>query len=224
MSDSTTVPVPATSAPVNAKAQIEKLIADAKARTGRLSDGASVAQVVAEANEATKRADAERIAAQEARKAARDLKRAANAEKSVERDEKRKAKKALSAQKKLDKEAKRVEKQAQKAKKNLTLSADAEAAFDALGTLSLSDLAAVHVMLGKMIKEKSVAVAKADNADLAEAGDRVVVIGGEHIGETGTITEARRVRCFVKVDGSDKSLYLYRAHVKALPVSDTKAE
>jgi len=221
MSDSTTA---TSAAPVNAKAQIEKLIADAKARTGRLSDGASVAQVVAEANEATKRADAERIAAQEARKAARELKRAANAEKSVERDEKRKAKKALAAQKKLDKEAKRVEKQAQKAKKNLTLSADAEAAFDALGTLSLSDLAGVHVMLGKMIKEKSVAVAKADSADLAEAGDRVEVIGGEHIGETGIVTEARRVRCFVKVDGSDKQLYLYRAHVKTLDISNAKAE
>jgi len=49
-----------------------------------------------------------------------------------------------------------------------------------------------------------------------EIGDTVTIIGGDPkwFGKTGRIVEARRIRCFVEVEGANKPVYLFTSDVK----------
>lgn len=49
-----------------------------------------------------------------------------------------------------------------------------------------------------------------------EIGDTVTIIGGDPkwLGKTGRVVEARRIRCFVEVEGANKPVYLFTSDVK----------
>lgn len=49
-----------------------------------------------------------------------------------------------------------------------------------------------------------------------EAGQSVRIIGGDpkYIGQTGTITKAQRIRCYVEVSGAKKPVYLFTSDVE----------
>jgi len=53
-----------------------------------------------------------------------------------------------------------------------------------------------------------------------EIGDMVTIIGGDPkwLGKTGRVVEARRIRCFVEVEGVSKPVYLFTSDVKHVTV------
>jgi hypothetical protein len=57
-----------------------------------------------------------------------------------------------------------------------------------------------------------------------EAGQTVKIVGGDsrHIGRTGTVTKAQRIRCYVSV-GEGKPLYLFTSDVQVEAQAEAKA-
>lgn len=51
-----------------------------------------------------------------------------------------------------------------------------------------------------------------------EIGDRVRVVGGNarYLGMEGVVSEAKRIRCFVDIDGVDRPVYLFTSDVEIL--------
>lgn len=62
----------------------------------------------------------------------------------------------------------------------------------------------------------SKAIASDEEADQVAQGDTVRIISGDerYIGSTGTVTNARRTRVFVSVEGAKTPIYLFRADVE----------
>lgn len=189
--------------------EIDKLIAAAKARK------AAKAALKGEAasDEAATPAD------KEAAKAARAEERAAaKAQREAERAE-RKAAKAASKEKKaahmlkVDKAASRLPALDDRAQ--LLLS-------DATANLPAAQVAALALHLQHFNRVK--ATERALSASI-EAGAVVTIVGGDprFIGQTGTVTKAQRIRCYVSVAGYDKPVYLFTSDVALAAVAEEAA-
>ena len=58
-----------------------------------------------------------------------------------------------------------------------------------------------------------------------EAGQRVRIIGGDsrYIGQTGTVSKAQRIRCYVEVEGAKKPVYLFTSDVELVSAASESA-
>ena len=58
-----------------------------------------------------------------------------------------------------------------------------------------------------------------------EAGNTVNIVGGDprFIGKTGTVTKAQRIRCYVKVEGFAKDVYLFTSDVTPAELATAEA-
>jgi transcription antitermination factor NusG len=149
----------------------------------------------------------------EALKATRDLERAAE----------KLAKATVRATKKAEREAAKANKvpahlaKVQKAAEKLpALSVDALTAYETLvGALATNELSALvaHLALKVRIEQTKAAT----NTKLS-IGDRVRVTAGDpkFVGLEGTVTEARRIRCFVELPGRKAPVYLFTSDVEKL--------
>lgn len=95
-----------------------------------------------------------------------------------------------------------------------TLSDDTNDAFNAFKTLEASDRTAFIANATEFMRAEASKVSKAAAASL-EVGAQVRIVSGsaKHLNKVGTITEARRVRVFVAVEGSEKPIYLFASDV-----------
>jgi len=155
-------------------------------------------------------------------KAARDEAR------NKERAEKRAARAAARETKKLEKAASRqpahMRKVMKAAEKLGTLAQASQLLFnEATASLTAAELAtlALHIQHFNRIKATERALVQT-----IEAGQTVTIVGGDprFIGQTGTVTKAQRIRCYVQVEGSKKPVYLFTsdvAPVAAAPSSQT---
>jgi hypothetical protein len=142
-----------------------------------------------------------------ARITARDATRAAN---KVAREEKRAAKMAERAANKSPAHMKKVAKAAEKLG---TLDENAQLLFsDATSNLPASQVAILALHLTHFNRVK--ATERGLNQKIA-AGQSVTVIGGDprFIGQTGTVTKAQRIRCYVQIEGVNKPVYLFTSDV-----------
>lgn len=173
---------------------------------------AVLARETAKLEKAKAREDAKlgREAVREAKRVTRELeklkKATARADAKAERDAKRASKPSA-----------HLAKIATAASKLPALSLDALSAFDtlvsALPTAELSNLVE-HLRLKVRIDQT-----KAASDRKLGIGDRVTVTAGDprFLGLAGTVTEARRIRCFVKLDGRDKPVYMFTSDVEPVP-------
>lgn len=201
-------------------ARVEALIASARQRGAKLIDrNPALAGAVVEAGEKNASAEQARQAARDARAAARKLRQDQRAADQATRQARRDERKAATAAKQAAKAAAKAAKSATKSKKIMVLSDAATAAMDSLASMNLVDLMALNAALTRVCKERSVSEATAAG-DKPEPGDEVEIIAGDHVGKTGVVTRAQRVRCFVKLNdvtgtnGVAKEAYLYITQVK----------
>lgn len=57
-----------------------------------------------------------------------------------------------------------------------------------------------------------------------EVGQTVRIIGGDPkaLGKVGTVTEVRRIRCFVELEGASKPVYLFTSDVETIAVEEAR--
>jgi chemotaxis protein histidine kinase CheA len=155
--------------------------------------------------------EAAKVAERAATKAARDEARAA---KRAERDS--------------TKQPAHMRKVAKAAERLGTLNESAQLIFnEATANLTAADLAtlALHIQHFNRVK----ATERALTQTITE-GMSVSIVGGDprFIGQTGTVTKAQRIRCYVQVTGAKKPVYLFTSDVQpvnaaAAPVSAAAA-
>ena len=174
--------------------------------------------------------DAEALeAAKAAKKAEREAKRAASkAEADAARAERKANREAAQSAKKAEREAKKsskkphmskVEKAAAKLPK---LSAAAQQAVDELSAnLSQDQVLAVAAHLQHVVRVRSTERALTQKLVV---GTKVRIVGGsaKYVGSEGTVTEARRIRCYVTVEGVDKPIYLFSSDCEAIASSSSE--
>lgn len=188
--------------------EIDKLIAAAKARK------AAKAALKTEGGEAAG-APADKAEAKAARASARAE---AKVQRDAERAERKAAKAALKSGKtahmsKVDKAAGRLPSLNESAQ--LILS-------DATANLSAAQVAALALHLQHFNRVKATERALSTKI---EAGMKVTIVGGEarFIGQTGTVTKAQRIRCYVAVEGHEKPVYLFTSDVAVVAVAEAAA-
>lgn len=83
---------------------------------------------------------------------------------------------------------------------------------DIIVNFSRGEIAALALWLQHY--NRAAATERAVSAKL-EIGDQVTITGGDPkwIGKTGTVSEVRRIRCFVEVEGVAKPIYLFTSDV-----------
>jgi hypothetical protein len=91
-----------------------------------------------------------------------------------------------------------------------------QAATALIAQLNDADLAATIAHAMFMQKRRGVVAAAIEVTTALEVGQTVMIMSGpaKHIGKTGTLTEVRRIRCFVEVEGSNTPVYLFTSDVK----------
>jgi hypothetical protein len=142
-----------------------------------------------------------------AKKATRDVARAA---KKAERD----ASRSPAHMRKVAKAAERLG----------SMSNDAQLLFnEATANLSAANVAnlALHLQHFNRVKATERALARS-----IKTGQTVTIVGGDprFIGQTGTVTKALRIRCYVQVEGAKKPVYLFTSDVEvAVPVAAQEA-
>jgi hypothetical protein len=147
-------------------------------------------------------------------KKARDEERAQErAAAKAKRDEVRAAKKLEKEQVRKPAHMSKVNKAAERLP---TLSETAQQIFtDASVNLSVADITALAAHLQHFNRTK--ATERALSQKVGE-GDTVKVISGDprFIGQTGTVTKAQRIRCYVQVDVAKKPIYLFTSDVEVI--------
>lgn len=191
---------------------IELAIAAAKAR--KASKGEQHAEAEATANKPVKvKTDPEFAKAQ--RKEANDaLRAAAKAKREAERDERR-GRKAAQAQEKAERPA-HMKKVNRAAEKLPTINDEASRIFDEITTnCSAEQVAAIALHLQHFNRAKATERALTQKI---EVGSRVRIVGGDpkFIGQEGTVSSVRRIRCFVDVSGAKKPVYLFTSDVQVV--------
>lgn len=159
----------------------------------------------------------------DAEKSAKDAERAAKkaqldadrAERKAKRDAERSEKKAARADKQTNKVAhmSKVEKAAAKLP---SLNETATTVFTDITTnFSRSQIAALAEHLAHF--NRAQATARALNTKL-EVGDTVRITGGDprYAGKVGTLDKVQRIRCYCKVEGVEKPIYLFTSDVSKL--------
>lgn len=143
-----------------------------------------------------------------ARTAARDAERAT---KKAEREAARAAKRAERDASKRTPHMSKVEKAAAKLP---TLSNEAQVAFnDITANFSASMVSAIAAHLGHFNRVKATERALGQTIS---TGDTVRIVSGDSrfIGQTGTVSKAQRIRCYVEVAGAKKPVYLFTSDVE----------
>lgn len=148
----------------------------------------------------------------EQRKHANDeLRAAAKAKREAEREERR-SRRAAQAQEKAGRPA-HMKKVNRAAEKLPGLNEDASRAFDEITTnFSAEQISAIALHLQHFNRAKATERALTQKV---EVGSRVRIMGGDpkFIGQVGTVSNVRRIRCFVDVPGSKKPVYLFTSDV-----------
>ena len=154
-------------------------------------------------------------------KAARETAKATErAEKKATRDAARAAKKAERDSAKQPAHMRKVVKAAERLG---TLNDSAQLIFnEATANLTAADLAtlALHIQHFNRVKATERALSQS-----IEAGQSVTIVGGDprFIGQTGTVTKAQRIRCYVEVTGAKKPVYLFTSDVVPAPAATKSA-
>lgn len=187
----------------NKISEIDKLIAAAKAR--KAAKAALKTEGAEDSASDETAAPADKSAAKAARAAARE-------EAKAKRDAERSARKEARAAARTGKAAhmSKVEKAAGKLP---SLSEGAQLILsDATANLTAAQVAALALHLQHFNRVKATERALSTKI---EAGVTVSIIGGDprFIGQTGTVTKAQRIRCYVAVDGHEKPVYLFTSDV-----------
>lgn len=90
---------------------------------------------------------------------------------------------------------------------------------EATASLSAAQLVALsaHIDLHNRIQATTRAVTQK-----LEIGDQVRVVSGNarYLGRIGTISEAKRIRCFVDIEGVERPVYLFTSDVELVSVAD----
>lgn len=157
-----------------------------------------------------------RLSAEEkqARQSARD------AEQATKRAARTSARETKRAERDANKQAPHLAKVAKAASKLPTLDERAQLAFNE-ATLGLSRDMVSALALHLQHFNRARATERALTQKLT-VGDSVRIVGGDsrYVGQTGTVTKAQRIRCYVSVAGAKKDIYLFSSDVE---VVSTKA-
>jgi hypothetical protein len=151
----------------------------------------------------------------EQRKQANDaLRAAAKAKREAEREERR-SKREAQAQEKAGRPA-HMKKVNSAASKLPGLNEDANRVFDEVTTnFSAEQISAIALHLQHFNRAKATERALTQKV---EVGSRVRIMGGDpkFIGQEGTVSNVRRIRCFVDVPGAKKPVYLFTSDVSVV--------
>lgn len=191
---------------------IDQALAKAKARLANKAnkpvDGSTATEKpVKEPKTAKPKATDEEKAA---KKALRDAERG---EVKLKRDEMRAAKKAERDANRKPAHMSKVEKAAEKLP---TLDPKATLTFNEITanfSASMVSALAAHLVHFNRVQ----ATSRALNQKLS-AGDTVRIVSGDarYIGQTGTVSKAQRIRCYVEVEGAKKPIYLFTSDVEMI--------
>lgn len=205
--------------------QLDKAVAAAKARKaakGGATASATTAEKPAKAPKAAKEPSApKRPRLTDEEKAARE------AAKAAERTAKKATRDAARAAKKAERDASRqpahMRKVMKAAERLGTLSPEATLIFnEASANLPAAELAtlALHIQHFNRVKATERALSQ-----VIEAGQTVRIVGGDprFIGQTGTVTKAQRIRCYVEVEGAKKPVYLFTSDVEQVAQATSAA-
>lgn len=190
---------------------IDKAIAAAQARkAAKSTSGENTTKSDTETTAATPK-EPKRPKITEEEKAAR------TAAREKERAERKSQRDAARAQKQAERLANRQPahmKKVQKAAEKLgSLGQSAQLLFnEATTNLTGAELAvlALHIQHFNRVSATTRALGQKIEKDM-----QVTIVGGDprFIGKTGTVTKAQRIRCYVKVDGQEKAIYLFTSDV-----------
>lgn len=132
----------------------------------------------------------------------------------AERKEKREAERsAKKAAKEADKKTPHMSKVDKAAERLPSMASGTQSLFnEAIANLPASEVSALAAHLQHFNRVK--ATERALNQKVV-VGDTVRIIGGDprYIGKVGTIEKAQRIRCYVEVPGTKKSVYLFTSDV-----------
>lgn len=99
-----------------------------------------------------------------------------------------------------------------------TLTEDVSGVYNSLVSAQPADqLLALAAHLQQHVRLQRTLQATATSARPV-AGNKVRVVGGDHryVGLVGTVDRAQRIRCYVKLDGREKPLYLFTSDVEVV--------
>lgn len=194
--------------------KIDQMIAQAKADKAKRAPGEKPPKPAKQ----PKAADPEKAKEKAEKLAAREAKKAATL---AAREAKKSERATASAAKKAEKQAAREAKAAAKQPAHLAKLAKAEAKLPALTPETIafmsaaSGLSAVELQTAAehlAFKARSMQTSSALTTKI-EQGDTVTIMTGKHAGKVGTVSEAKRIRCFVTVPGVERPVYLFTSDV-----------
>lgn len=191
---------------------IDKALAAAHARKA-MKEGLSTDASTGEAKAPKAKVDADSKARD------RMAKDAERTRKAAERDAARAAKRAAKAAAKANAKPAHMKKIERAASKLPALNNQMELLFnEATTNFSAQQITALALHLQHFNRVKATERALGQKI---EAGQTVRIIGGDpkFIGQTGTITKAQRIRCYVEVPGAKKAVYLFTSDVEIAAVA-----
>jgi hypothetical protein len=197
--------------------QLDKALAAAKnrkaAKTGTTATAAGTAEKPAKAPKPAKEPSApKRPRLTDEQKAARETAKAGErAEKKANRETARAAKKA---ERDAARQPAHMRKVAKAGERLGTLTEAAQLIFnEATANLPAAQVSMLALQLQHFNRVRATERALGQTI---EAGMKVTIVGGDprFIGQTGTVSKAQRIRCYVEVEGAKKPVYLFTSDVE----------
>lgn len=147
-------------------------------------------------------------------KKARDEKR--EADKAARKAEREAAKAAKAAQRAEQRPAAHMSKVAKAASRLPKMNQTAESIFnDCTANLGVAEITALAAHLLHFNRTKATERALSQKVG---QGDTVKILSGndKYVGQTGVVTKAQRIRCYVSVEGAKKDVYLFTSDVEVV--------
>lgn len=202
--------------------EIDKALNAAKARSAAKRANGETAEKPAHEPKASKEpAEAKRPRLSDEEKQARENARAQErAAKKAERDAQRAAKRA---EREASKQPAHMRKVMKAAERLNPLAQAAQLLFnEATANLTASELAtlALHMQHFNRVQATTRALGQR-----VEVGQQVQIVGGDprFVGKTATVTKVQRIRCYAKIDGVKKDVYLFTSDVAPVAAATQSA-
>jgi flagellar biosynthesis GTPase FlhF len=208
--------------------QLDKALAAAKNRKASKSGTAATATAETTGEKPAKPPKAAKEPSAPKRPRLTDEQKAAReAAKAQERAEKKAAREAARATKKAEREAARqpahMRKVAKAGERLGTMTEAAQLIFnEATANLPAAQVSILALQLQHFNRVRATERALSQTI---EAGMKVTIVGGDprYIGQTGTVSKAQRIRCYVEVEGAKKPVYLFTSDVEIVSAAAAKA-